>query len=413
MRKKLNKSAIDALAPRDREYLVWDTSLSNFGIRVQPSGRKSFLIQYRHQRRTRRYAIGPFGPLTVQQARLKAKELLGQVALGEDPSHQRQLERKRPTIATLCDEYLEEGCATKKATTIATDRGRIARHIKPLLGSRRVDSIQRADVERFMQEVANGTSAARLKTKPRGIANVRGGKGTATRTVGLLGSIFTYAVSREYCDRNPVRGVKKFPDKKRDRYLSAEEFGRLGLALDAVLGTGADLGAVNAIRLLALTGCRKGEVVNLRWQDIDWCHSCLMLPDSKTGQREVPISADAMHLLRSIVQADQDCPWVFPNRIGDPLKDLRKTWLQVCNRAQLSDLRLHDLRHSFASMAINSGHSLYAVSQILGHKSQQTTMRYAHLSRSVAHETADSTSSAISGAMGLSVAGEKFNDAAA
>ncbi len=248
---KITKRAVDAAKPADTDTYLWDTDLSGFGLKVSPAGGKVYLVQYRlggRKGRTRRVTIGRHGsPWTPESARKEAKRLLGEVGSGRDPAEERSQARRDLTIAELCDLYLAEGCATKKPSTLATDRVRIERHIKPLLGRRKVTSISRPDVGRFLQDVASGKTAADIKTGRRGRARVKGGKGTATRTVGLLGGIFTFAVERGLRPDNPVRGVKRFKDKKFERFLSPSEMAQLGDALAA-----------------AMNGQREAEVVELR-----------------------------------------------------------------------------------------------------------------------------------------------------
>ena len=201
-----------------------------------PSGVKTFIVEYRPGAGgrgvpKRRATLGRYGVLTPDEARDLAKGVLVRVHSGADPAGDKAKLRAELTVAQLCDLYLDEGCDTKKASTIATDRGRIERHIKPLLGRKRIGEVTRSDVERFMRDVANGKTAADVKTGKFGRAIVEGGKGTATRTVGLLGGIMSFAVSRRLRDDNPVRGVKRYPDKKGETFLSAAELGRIGAAL--------------------------------------------------------------------------------------------------------------------------------------------------------------------------------------
>jgi len=399
MKVRLNKTSIDQLDLKKSDYFVWDTQLPGFGIRVYPTGRKVYLIQYRAGSDTRRYKLGHHGHLTVQQARKAAQAKLGEVAMGGDPSRDRQRENKRPTMSQVCDEYLEYGCGHKKASTIQADTYRLERHIRPVFGRRKVDSISQADITKFMKLVASGHTPKNVKTKPRGRAVFKGGTGTANRTVQLLGGIFTFAIQQGYCALNPVHGIKKFKEGKRERFLSKSEFVRLGEALRSLETVGECRLAVQAIRLIALTGCRKSEVTDLEWKHIDWQHANLQLPDTKTGYRNIPIAGEALNLLRKLEEEKFCDRRVFPNSIGGPLRDLRKIWLKAIERAQLPGVRLHDLRHSYASMAISSGSSLYEVSKILGHRSQETTARYAHLSDGAIALQTKKTSRAIQMAM--------------
>ncbi len=230
---RLKKSTIDHSTPAQSDYFIWDADLKGFGIKIAKGGRKTYVCKYRvgngRTAPTRRMTIGAHGsPWTVDQARLEARKILGRAAHGEDPAKEKQAAKKQITVAELCDLYLEQGVATKKPSTISTDKGRIERHIKPLLGKKKVPDVTRADIKRFLQDVANGKTAKDVKTGLRGRAIVRGGKGAATRTVGLLGGIFAYAFDYGLIEINPVHGVKRFPDKKGQRYLSQQELVVLG-----------------------------------------------------------------------------------------------------------------------------------------------------------------------------------------
>ena len=214
---KLTKAAIDRAKPKADDYFLWDGELKGFGIKIARGGRKSYVCKYRagsgRAAPTRRMTIGAHGsPWTVDQARAEVRKLLGRAANGEDPAKEKQEVKKQITVAALCDLYLEQGIGMKKASTIATDRGRIERHIKPLLGKKRVPDVNRADIKRFLQDVANGKTAADIKTGLHGRAIVKGGKGTASRTVGLLGGIFSYAFDCGLIETNPVRGIKRFAE---------------------------------------------------------------------------------------------------------------------------------------------------------------------------------------------------------
>ena len=220
------------------------------------------------------------------------------------------------TVSELCDLYLAEGCSTKKQSTIATDRGRIARHIKPLLGDRLVRELKRADIERFMIDVANGKTATIEKTGPHGKAVVRGGRGTASRTVGFLGAVLAFAVQREIRPDNPVRGVKRFRSRNCDRFLSETELAQLGQVLSEAENAGVNRFAIASIRLLTLTGCRKNEILSLQWKWVDLERGVLRLPDSKTGEKAVHLGTASIALLRR-VDRKEGSPYVFPSDRGN------------------------------------------------------------------------------------------------
>ena len=288
------------------------------------------------------------------------------------------------TVAELCTLYLSEGVATKKASTIAMDRTRINLHVIPLLGRRRARDIAQGDVERFMNAVAK-----------------RSGKGAASRTVGMLGGIFSFAVRKFICSKNPVRGVQRFEDRKATRFLSLVELARLGETLTTAEREGVNPYAVAAIRTLMFTGCRKAEILTLRWDDIDWENDCLRLPESKTGAKTVALGAPAIELLHGLPRVDGN-PYVFPGtKDRAHLVGLQKIWHQIRNRAELPDVRLHDLRHSFASVGAAGGDSLLIIGKLLGHKNAASTQRYAHLGddplRSAANRISQQIAAAMSG----------------
>ena len=208
-------------------------------------------------------------PLEADKAREEAKSIILQAELGQDRAAEKAKARSEMTFDKVCDLYVKEGCETKKPSTIATDRGRIERHIKPLLGKKRIGEITRPDVEKFMRDVASGKTAADVKTKLHGRAIVEGGKGTATRTVGLLGGIMSFAVSRELRPDNPVRGVRRYADKKGETFLSPTELAKIGTALASAETAGANRFAVAIIRLLAFTGARKSEIASLKWSEVE------------------------------------------------------------------------------------------------------------------------------------------------
>ena len=272
----------------------------------------------------------------------------------------------------------------------------IARHILPLLGRKQVAEVVRADVERFLRDIAAGKTIADIKTGAHGRAIVSGGKGTATRTLGLLGGIFSFAVDRGLRPDNPVQGVKRYRDQKSERYLSAGELARLG---EALAGSSENPIAVAGVRLLILTGARKSEIQTAKWEHVDFERSCLRLPDSKTGAKTIPLGAAALALLQDLPRVEGN-PYVLPGyRKGGYYIGLPKAWLRVRKAAQLDGVRLHDLRHSFASVAASAGDSLLLIGAILGHRDSKTTQRYVHLSNDPVKAVADRTAGNIAAAM--------------
>ncbi|MEA1834376.1 integrase arm-type DNA-binding domain-containing protein, partial [Methylobacterium durans] len=304
---KLTKKVVDAAAPREAKYFVWCSELPGFGVRVFPSGKRVYYADYYTKAGTRRrMSLGAHGKLTVDEARKLAIVTLGDVIRGEDPAEERATRRGSLTVAELCDQYLTaadkglimgKGGKAKKASTLYVDRGRIERHIKPLLGSRLVKDLIAADVQRFVRDVQAGKTAAVVKTGLRGKAVIEGGPGTAARTVGLLGGILSYAVGEGVILANPATGVKKPADRKRKRRLTAEEYGALGRALAATEEDQSERWqAVAGVKLLALTGCRLSEIVRLKWTEIDRAEPCFRLEDTKEGESVRPIGKAVLAL---------------------------------------------------------------------------------------------------------------------
>ena len=376
MTSRITKRSIDALKPGE---VIWDGELKGFGARCQQVA-KSYIVKGRIRGKVFWYTIGRHGsPFTPDTARKEAKIVLGKIAQGIDPRQERKKCLRELNVSQLCDLYMEEGVDLKKKSTLDTDRGRIERHIKPLLGTRPISDLTSVDMERFMKDVADGKTALVEKTKRRGRAVVKGGRGTASRTVGLLGGILSFAVRRELIEKNPVSGVRRYKDKKAYRTLSEEEVSSLGNTLDEMGNNNQHPNAVAAVRLLLLTGMRRSEVTTLRWDWIDLERGFLHLGDSKTGQKIVPLSPDAVELLKSIPKA-LNSPFVFPG--ADPSKPyvgLPKVWRKIRSAAGMEDVRLHDLRHHYASTGAAGGISLYILACILGHRDAKTTEKYAHL----------------------------------
>ncbi len=387
MTNKLTKTAVDQLRPTGaQDTFLWCGELRGFGLRVKPSGVKTFLIQYRNAHgHTRRYALGQYGRLTVEQARKQAKIKLAEVAQGRDPSAARKSARHIQTVAELCDAYLLDARAgrvlhrgrAKSQYTLDIDEGRIRRHIKPRLGHKPLDAVTRTDVERFMHDVMDGVTAVDVKTGPHGRARVTGGRGAAAKAVSLLSAIYTYAMRKRWVEANPCTGVEKPADNKRHRYLKADEYAKLGLALRTARANGVNGAALDAIEALALTGCRKGEILKLAPGEIDPEGHCLRFNATKTGPQMRPCGQAALTFLQREPQGRN--AWVFPSAYGDhPLVNLRKPFLAVCKIAGLEDVSPHVLRHSYATTAHELGYSELTIAGLLGHSAGSVTARYAH-----------------------------------
>jgi hypothetical protein len=271
---KITKRVVEAAEAQEKDYLIWDDELPGFGLRVFSSGKRSYVIQYRTKGRSRRYTIGLHGAWAPETARREAKVQLGRVAGGDDPVEDRQLDHKAITVKELCSRYLTDlqaglilgkGGRPKKSSAITTDTGSIERHIIPLLGPRRVKDLTKTDVNKVLKDIMAGKTRVSVKTKKlRGKAIVRGGAGTATRTVGLLGGILTYAVEAGIIERNPAHGVRKPKDNVRKRRLSEAEYRILGRMLRDAAKDEKYATAVGIIRQIALTGCRRSEMIRLK-----------------------------------------------------------------------------------------------------------------------------------------------------
>jgi integrase len=356
---KLTKRAIDASKSGSKRTVLWDSEVAGFGLRITQAGLRTYILKYRHKGQQRWLTIGRHGsPWTVEQARREARSKLGDVAKGRDPATEKQAKRKDLTIAELCDLYLAEGTSHKKPLTIKADRGRIERHIKPLLGTKRVDAITRGDVERLIVDVIAGKTAERERNRQRLGAQVRGGQGAAAQCATLLGTLLAFAIGRGLRTDNPAHGVKKPPVRKMERFLSEVEIGRLAIALDSYVKGGGNRFAATAIRLLLLTGARRNEILSLEWRGVDFEHNCLRLRDSKTREKVVLLNAPALALLNELPRIEGNSYVIAGVKEGGFLKGLNKIWCDVRSRAGLDDVRLHDLHHSFASVGVAGGLSL-------------------------------------------------------
>jgi len=390
---KLRKRDLDTIkAVSGHSVRLWDDDPRGFGVYVKPSGVKSFFVQYRSPEtaKKRRYTIGQYGRVTLDQARLAAKDILSRVAKNEDPLKTREDDKRRAqdtgqTMAEICDDYMRDAKAglvtyrgrAKKASTLAVDHGRIERHIKPLLGNKPVRDIMKRDIENAMHAVRLGKTAVNVKTGLRGRAIVKGGPTAANRVVSLLGSIFSYAVKRGICDDNPAKGIERPADGKRDRVLSPDEYRRLGRALDDLASTGANKVALRAYCALALTGCRRGEIFNLKKSEIDSHNQCLRLADTKAGQQVRAIGRDAMDVL-TLPSFDKESDSVFPAGQGAGHLTDTRLFKRAMKAANLEGVSLHTLRHSFASVALELEYSEMTIAGLLGHRSHSVTSRYAH-----------------------------------
>ncbi len=406
---KLTKRIVEAAEPKEKAYFIWCSDLPGFGVRVWPSGKRIYYADYRNKSGGRkRMTIGLHGKLMTEEARKLAVITLGDVLRGEDPALDRATRRKSLTVAQLCDDYIaaaEKGLIMgkrqlpKKSSTLGVDRGRINRHIKPLLGSKLVRDITLADVNKFIRDVTTGKTATVEKTKKRGKAVVEGGAGTAARTAGLFGGILSYAVSEGVIAINPARGAKRQADKPRNRRLTPEEYRRLGKALQAADDEGEPEQGITGVWLLALTGCRVSEITGLRLEEIDLSGSCLRLQDSKEGASVRPLGSPAITVIKRHV-GKRGSPYLLPaERREGAYGSMPRAIERIMERAKLSGVTAHTLRHSFASVAGDLGFTEITIGAMLGHTAGSVTGYYVHHLDSVLIAAADKVARTVHGYM--------------
>jgi integrase len=339
---------------------------------------------------------------------------LGEVTSGADPAADKQRARKAHDVSELCDMYWRDAEAgrlmtrrrkPKKASTLTSDYGRIERHIKPLLRQHKVAAVTSTDVEQFMHDVAAGKTAGRTKTaKKRGLAHVRGGRGTASRTVGLLSGIFSYAVRHRMRRDNPAHGIMRPADGHRKRRLSNTEYEAFGTALRAAEAANIWPPAIALARFLGVTGWRAGEALSLTWPAVDLARRTVTLSDAtntdtKSGPSVRPLSYAACDVLRAQAKTG---PLVFPATRGDgPMGGFRKLWNKVTALGALpADVTPHVLRHSFASLAGDLGYSEPTIAALIGHQGHTITSRYVHAADAVLLAAADAVAARTAELMG-------------
>lgn len=406
---KLTRRQIASIKKTEKRTVFYDPDLTGFALRVEPTGRMTYFAEYRpgaggRNVAKRRYTIGTTQELTPEEARKRAAEVLAAVRLGGDPAADRSKERSIPRFGDFVDTYLKDEEGRLKPRTLANYRSYAERHMKPALGALQLDKVTPEDVARLHRNVG--------KTRPT----------TANRLLEVIGSIYRHAATQGHVPRgfNPASSVRGFKEEGRERFLSADELKRLGetLALAETEGlpwkestskhtpkanqrTIIDRHACDAIRLLILTGFRLREVLNMRWSDIDFERGIVLLPDTKTGRRHAVLSAPALTLLQGIERLGD---YVIRGDARDrPRHDLNRPWRAIRSHARLDDVRLHDLRHSFASVAAVGGVPLAMIGKMLGHAQASTTQRYAHIADDPLRAAAD----AVAGRIAASLNGRK------
>ena len=372
--RRLNNRTVDGLKA-DRETLVWDRHLPGFAVRVYPSGTRTYIVQTRGPYGARRVTLGRHGAINATEARRRAWQAIARIKAGEEPLPEHSASRRAvgPKLADMAARYMDEYVAVRcKPATMRIRSAAIYRHIVPRLGNLRIGAVKRRHVTALHQ---------RLAATPVQANNV----------IVTLSQIYTKAQDWGIIAEgiNPCRHVELYRQRKRERFLTETEFKRLGRVLEeASASGGATPEAIAAIRLLILTGCRRGEILGLRWEEVDLKARELRLPDTKTGPRVVPLSPAAVELLAGLRRSGAS-RWVIPGRKpGAHMVRLGNAWRLLRKRAGLHDVRLHDLRHSFASSALALGESLPMIARLLGHRQIASTARYAHLARASVHEAA-------------------------
>ena len=355
-----------------RDTVVWDPALAGFGVRVYPSGAKVYVVQARGPSGTKRVTVGRHGVIDASEARRRATLILARIRAGEDPVSEAP-EPESVTVATLAARYLREHVAVRcKPTTAAQYRLAIERYIVPALGTLAVSSLGRAQVADLQHALSDRPAMANL-------------------VVAMLSRMIEHAMAWGVAGemRNPCRSVPKYRTRRRERFLTDAEFRRLGRVLDEMEAEGRlSPYAAAALRLLMLTGCRRNEILTLRWEDVRPEAQELHLTDSKTGPRTVSLSPEAVAVLAQLPRLPGN-PWVIlGTRPGARLSSLFEPWRRVRARAGLDDVRIHDLRHSYASRALALGESLPVIAKLLGHAQIQTTARYTHLTRDAVKDAA-------------------------
>jgi integrase len=398
-RVKLSKRFIDSIPPPTAlEKRYADSDVRGLCLRVYRSGEKRFAVKYRVGRQQKLYTIGAVGsPWTVETARDRAREILGELSQGVDPQVQKTVSRNELTVNELIDLYLEEGPAdkpNKRDSSWEGDRSSLHSHIRPLLGKRIASTLVPSDLAKAQADIANGKTARKsLSGKYRGRIVIRGGKTTAALSVVSFQAMMNWAVSRNYLTSHPTRGVVRYKVERRERFISMAEARRLFDSIEELERRGeihTQYGLM--VRLLIMTGARRGEIEALKWREIDMERRSIVLcaERSKTGARRIPLSKAAIETLSTLPHKS---PYVFPaqreNSASGYTQGLPRVWRLIRKESGLEDLRIHDLRHSFASFAAESGASLQLIGKALGHTQIKTTERYAHLRDDPLHAMVD------------------------
>jgi integrase len=378
--RKITKKAINELRPMDRAYTLWDSEIRGFGVKVLPSAQMSYVVQFRlgkgRSAKLFKKRIDEVGSISLEKARLRAETWRDAAANGTDPVKVQQDEAGR-TFAKLAEDYLERHAGAKR--TRIQDERKLNRTLIKKLGRKAVSEISHRDIEDIHRA---------LKQSPY----------EANRHVALLSKMFSLAIKWGWLKKNPATGITKYDEEPRERYMDHDEMVRLTAALSAYERDVAERWpqensyhvveakcAVNAIRLMALTGARKGEVLSATWDQFDLEKGVWTKPSSHTKIKKVhrvTLSPPAMELVSGMQhEAPDNEDYIFPSRRSSTghLQDVKRAWGKILELAEINNLRIHDIRHSFASILASSGSSLLIIGRLLGHTQPSTTARYAHL----------------------------------
>lgn len=365
---KITKRSVDATEPSAKDCYLWDDELTGFALKITPAGRKVYLVQYRiggRKGRTRRVTLGKHGLITCEQARNDAKAVLRTIARGDDPSEVRDQRKQIQRVGELLDQFLDDHAEVRLKSRSSVEYRRLIDKLVPAqLRRKPILEISRPDIARLHVS---------LKNTPY----------QANRLLAVLSKFFSWCEINDYRPdfSNPAYHVQKFKEAKRKRFMSEEEIARLGDTLAEVEAENTvSPFVIAAIRLLALTGARLNEIISLRWEYVDLEGQFLELPDSKSGAKRVYLNPPAMQVLADIPRLEGNPFVICGKKKGSHLVNLQKPWRKIRKIAELDDVRIHDLRHSYASIAVASGMSLPLIGALLGHSQPQTTAGYAHFS---------------------------------
>ena len=411
-KQKLTKKFLDTLKPTDKRYTVFDTELSGFGVRIFPSGSRSYIIEYRgggggRSNYIKRMTIGKVNELTVQEARELGRKNLSAVRYGEDPLEARNSKRKAMNVKETIDLWEEETPLSRRTGKAITQRvktytlGRLRAHVVPLLGSKKVDALTAQDISSFISKVSSGKTASKSHSgKKRGRTNIKGGEGAARKVASDLSMIMNFAIERGITQHNPVTTVTKPKVGKRNDYLRPEEIALFGKAFLRLEKENANPMGIAINRLLLLTGARPAEIEGLQWSEIDFDGKCFRLENTKTGYSVRPVSQAVLDLLKKVERGTS--PYVFPSysETGHYTSS-RDIWRKAREIAGLPEKVRYHARHAVATLALSAGHDVGSVAAIMGHKSPRTTLStYAHIVDEKAKEVAQSLGDELAKALG-------------